>query len=57
MKHEYHERPKAGENFKKLTRAAFQVPRAPYLDVGFSPKSPNSGNSALFLEVVSQFCD
>jgi hypothetical protein len=27
MKHEYHEGPKAGENFEKLARAVFQAPR------------------------------
>jgi hypothetical protein len=27
MKHEYHEGPKAGENFQKLARAVFQAPR------------------------------
>jgi hypothetical protein len=26
MKHEYHEGPKAGENFKKLATAVFQTP-------------------------------
>jgi len=28
MKHEYHEGPKAGENFEKLARAVFQAPKA-----------------------------
>jgi len=27
MKHEYHEGPKAGENFEKLARAVFQTPK------------------------------
>jgi hypothetical protein len=27
MNHEYHEGPKAGENFKKLARAVFQAPK------------------------------
>jgi hypothetical protein len=27
MKHEYHEGPKAGENFEKLARAVLQSPR------------------------------
>ena len=27
MKHEYHERPKAGENFEKFARAVFQKPK------------------------------
>ena len=27
MKHEYHEGPKAGENFERLARAAFQAPK------------------------------
>ena len=27
MKHEYHEGPKAGENFKKLATAVFQTPK------------------------------
>lgn len=27
MKHEYHEGPKAGENFEKLARAVFQAPK------------------------------
>ena len=27
MKHEYHEGPKAGENFVKLARAVFQAPK------------------------------
>jgi hypothetical protein len=27
MKHEYHEGPKAGENFMKLARAVFQTPK------------------------------
>ncbi|HEY1499886.1 MAG TPA: hypothetical protein VGF88_09930 [Acidobacteriaceae bacterium] len=27
MKHEYHEGPKAGENFEKLARAVLQTPR------------------------------
>jgi hypothetical protein len=27
MKHEYHEGPKAGENFKKLATAVFQKPK------------------------------
>ena len=27
MKHEYHEGPKAGENFQKLARAVFQAPK------------------------------
>jgi hypothetical protein len=27
MKHEYHEGPKAGENFQKLARAVFQIPK------------------------------
>jgi len=27
MKHEYHEGPKAGENFKKLATAVFKAPR------------------------------
>jgi hypothetical protein len=27
MKHEYHEGPKAGENFEKLARAVLQAPR------------------------------
>jgi hypothetical protein len=29
MKHEYHEGPKAGENFEQLARAVFQAPKAP----------------------------
>jgi len=28
MKHEYHEGPKAGENFVNLARAVFQAPKA-----------------------------
>jgi hypothetical protein len=28
MKHEYHEGPKAGENFEKLMRAVLQAPKA-----------------------------
>jgi hypothetical protein len=27
MKHEYHEGPKAGENFERLARAVFQAPK------------------------------
>jgi hypothetical protein len=27
MKHEYHEGPKAGENFVKLAQAVFQAPK------------------------------
>ncbi len=27
MKHEYHEGPKAGENFEQLARAVFQAPK------------------------------
>jgi hypothetical protein len=27
VKHEYHEGPKAGENFEKLARAVFQKPK------------------------------
>ena len=27
MKHEYHEGPKAGENFEKLARAVLQTPK------------------------------
>ena len=27
MKHEYHEGPKAGENFEKLARAVFKAPK------------------------------
>jgi len=27
MKHEYHEGPKAGENFQKLAKAVFQAPK------------------------------
>jgi hypothetical protein len=27
MKHEYHEGPRAGENFEKLARAVFQAPK------------------------------
>jgi len=27
MKHEYHEGPQAGENFKNLARAVFQTPK------------------------------
>jgi hypothetical protein len=27
MKHEYHEGPKAGENFKKLAQAVFKAPK------------------------------
>jgi hypothetical protein len=27
MKHEYHEGPKAGENFEKMARAVFQAPK------------------------------
>jgi len=27
MKHEYHEGPKAGENFKKLATAVFRAPK------------------------------
>lgn len=27
MKHEYHEGPKAGENFKKLATAVFKAPK------------------------------
>ena len=35
MKHEYHEGPKAGENFEKLARAVFQKPK-----VAASKKQP-----------------
>jgi hypothetical protein len=35
MKHEYHEGPKAGENFEQLARAVFQAPR-----VAVSKKQP-----------------
>jgi hypothetical protein len=28
MKHEYHEGPKAGENFERLARAVFKAPKA-----------------------------
>jgi hypothetical protein len=28
MKHEYHEGPKAGENFEQLARAVFRAPKA-----------------------------
>jgi hypothetical protein len=28
MKHEYHEGPKAGENFERFSRAVFQAPKA-----------------------------
>ena len=28
MKHEYHEGPKAGENFQKFARAVLQAPKA-----------------------------
>ena len=36
MKHEYHEGPKAGENFQKLAQAVFQTPKVA------NPKSPKS---------------
>jgi hypothetical protein len=31
MKHEYHEGPKAGENFERLARAVLQAPKAAIL--------------------------
>lgn len=34
VKHEYHEGPKAGENFERLARAVFQAPKKA------SPKKP-----------------
>jgi hypothetical protein len=38
MKHEYHEGPQAGENFKNLTRTVFQAPKVANLKRQ-SPKS------------------
>jgi hypothetical protein len=35
MKHEYHEGPKAGENFERLARAVFQKPK-----IGVPQKQP-----------------
>lgn len=37
MKHEYHEGPKAGENFEKLARAVFKAPK-----VAVTKKQPNA---------------
>ena len=37
MKHEYHEGPKAGENFEKLARAVLQAPK-----VAFPKKQPKA---------------
>ena len=43
MKHEYHEGPKAGENFEKLARAVFQAPKVAVLKK--QPKAkPTRGN-------------
>ena len=41
MKHEYHEGPKAGENFEKLARAVFQAPK-----VAVPTKQPKAKSTA-----------
>jgi hypothetical protein len=46
MKHEYHEGPKAGENFKKLATALLQKPRiavAPKKQPKAKPAGKNKG--------------
>jgi hypothetical protein len=46
MKHEYHEGPKAGENFKKLATAVLQKPKttvAPKAQPKGKPRGKNKG--------------
>jgi hypothetical protein len=40
MKHEYHEGPKAGENFKKLATAVLQKPKTVVAPKGLKAKRP-----------------
>lgn len=42
MKHEYHEGPKAGENFERLARAVFQAPKTEAPKKKSSPKPKRS---------------
>ena len=41
MKHEYHEGPKAGENFKRLAAALLQKPK-----IAVAPKKPPKAKPA-----------
>jgi hypothetical protein len=41
MKHEYHEGPKAGENFKRLATALLQKPK-----IAATPKKPPKAKTA-----------
>lgn len=43
MKHEYHEGPQAGENFKKLATAVLQKPKT---TVAAAPKKPAKPKTA-----------
>jgi len=45
MKHEYHEGPKAVENFEKLTRAVFKTPKAVNPQRQLKPNGKRQGKS------------